>query len=288
MLSTNTIQQSIVWACIQEVSAPKPGNVNLISDGHNMQVADFIKSAHAIAPALTIKNASVGERILKAIQATQDVVNCNTNLGIVLLFAPLCAAIEQCDKFSDLPQHLARTLNNLSIEDAKTCYQAIRLAHAGGLGSVADQDINHIPTVSLLQAMNEAKERDSIAAQYLNNYHDIFNIGLEKLTDSINCGESVEWATTFAYLCLLSSIPDTLIGRKQGQRTAQMVTDKAQDFIRKSGEIKGLKSFSSELNSWDKELKGDAINPGTTADLTATALLLRAFQQAFTSHRISV
>jgi len=288
MLSSKTIQDCIIWACEQEVSAPKPGNVNLISDGHNMQVEDFIKSAHAIAPALTVKNASVGQRILYAIQATQEVVSCNTNLGIVLLFAPLCVAIEQCEDFKSLPKQLALTLDQLNIKDAEYCYQGIRLAHAGGLGSVENQDINDTPTVTLLQAMEAAKERDSIAIQYLNNYHDIFHIGLEKLTDSINCGESVEWATTFAYLCLLSTIPDTLIGRKQGRETAKTVSNKAQHFINKSKENNDLRSRSSELDSWDKELKRDAINPGTTADLTATTLLLHAFQQAFSSNRISV
>jgi len=288
MLNTKTIQECIIWACEQEVSAPKPGNVNLISDGHNMQVEDFIKSAHAIAPALTIKNASVGQRILQAIQATQNVVNCNTNLGIVLLFAPLCVAMEQCEDFKNLPKQLALTLSKLSIEDAEDCYQGIRLAHAGSLGNVENQDINDTPTVTLLQAMDAAKERDSIAAQYRNNYQDIFHIGLEKLTDSINCGESVEWATTFAYLNLLSSIPDTLIGRKQGQETAQIVSKTAKNFIGKYNKSKGLKDFSPELNRWDKELKRDATNPGTTADLTATTLLLHAFQQAFSSNRISV
>jgi len=288
MLTTKIIQDCIIWACEQEVSAPKPGNVNRNSDGHNMEVEDFIKSAHAIAPALTIRNTSVGQRILNAIQATQDVVDCNTNLGIVLLFAPLCVAIEQCDNFDSLPAELAIVLKNLSIEDAESCYQAIRLAHAGGLGKVENQDINDIPTITLLQAMDAAKERDTIAAQYLNNYQDIFQLGLQKLTDSINCGESVEWATTFAYLYLLSSIPDTLIGRKQGKKTARIVSDKAKSFFIKSNESNSLRKMSPALNVWDKELKRDAINPGTTADLTATVLLLHAFQQAFTSKRISV
>lgn len=288
MLTDELIKDCIIWACEQEVSAPKPGNVNRNSDGHNMEVEDFIKSAHAIAPALTVKHASVGQRILNAIQSTQKVVDCNTNLGIVLLFAPLCVAIEQCDSFDSLTTELAIVLRNLTISDAETCYEAIRLAHAGGLGKVEDQDINDTPTITLLQAMAAAKERDTIAAQYLNNYQDIFQLGLQKLTDSINCGESVEWATTFAYLYLLSSIPDTLISRKQGQKTAQTVSNKAKFFCDKSNEIKYLRKISVALNDWDKELKRDAINPGTTADLTATVLLLHAFQQAFTSKIISV
>lgn len=288
MLSTKTIQDCIIWACEQEVSAPKPGNVNGIRGGHNMQVDDFIKSAHAIAPALTVTNTSVGHRILNAIQATQTVVNCNTNLGIVLLFAPLCLAIERCSHFDELQSELEGVLKELSIQDAEDGYKAIRLAHAGGLGKVDNQDINDTPTITLLQAMNDAKNRDSIAAQYLNNYNDIFQLGLPKLTDAIICGETLEWATTFAYLCLLSNIPDTLIGRKQGQTEAKRVSNKALYFIDKINKSNELKDYSAELDLWDKELKRDAINPGTTADLTATTLLLRAFQQAFTSKRISI
>jgi len=282
MLSTEVIQDCIIWACEQEVLAPKPGNVNALSDGHNMEVEDFIKSAHAIAPALTTKQAPVGQRILRAIEATQSVVNCNTNLGIVLLFAPLCVAIEQCSHFDQLTETLDSVLKNLSLEDAQQAYQAIRLANAGGLGSVDNQDIHDRPTVTLLQAMDSAKHRDSIAAQYINNYVDVFQTGLSNLTLAINCGESVEWATTLAYLYLLTNTPDTLIHRKQGKETAERVSNKALEFVNKTSKNKPLSAFSSELESWDKELKKNAINPGTTADLTATTLLLRAFQRAFT------
>ncbi|PCJ32408.1 MAG: triphosphoribosyl-dephospho-CoA synthase [Gammaproteobacteria bacterium] len=281
MLSKQQIQKCIIWACEQEVLAPKPGNVNGYNDGHNMQVQDFIKSAHAIAPALTTEGASVGHRILLAMQATQQVVNCNTNLGIVLLFSPLCVAIEQCDNFQQLDKFLRHTLNNLTIEDAEDAYQAIRLAHAGGLGQVEKQDISQQPTITLLEAMRTAKDRDTIAAQYLNNYREIIEIGLENLTISINSGESVEWATTFAYLCLLSDIEDTLIHRKQGAKTARIVSEKATYILDKHSKNNMLKELSTELEMWDKELKGDAINPGTTADLTASTLLLRAFQDAF-------
>jgi len=283
-LNQQTLQQCIIWACEQEVLSPKPGNVNGYNDGHNMQVADFVNSAHAIAPALTIANTSVGQRILAAIKATQAVVDCNTNLGIVLLFAPLCVAIEQCNDYAQLPEQLAKTLDSLTVQDAVDCYQAIQLSHAGGLGNVEQHDVYSTPAVTLLQAMDAAKNRDTIAAQYLNNYHDIIHIGLESLTSAINCGESVEWATTFAYLKLLSIIPDTLICRKQNKKTALSVSNKASHFIDKLNGNKDLKSFQAELAIWDKVLKRDAINPGTTADLSATVLLLHAFKIAFASN----
>lgn len=287
MLSSKDIEACIIWACENEVAAPKPGNVNCFSDGHNMQVQDFIKSARAIAPVMSQKSLSVGELILQGINATRTVVNCNTNLGIVLLFAPLCRAIHQCDDFQKLPDELEKVLLNLTVDDAKACYKAILLADAGGLGSSEEQDIHAVPSVTLLQAMKIAEKRDSIAKQYINNYKEILNIGLPILTSSIKCGESVEWATAFAYLKLLASVPDTLILRKQSWEHALAVSEVAKKLITKVSKNKMLSSFEAEIITWDNNLKNEAINPGTTADLTAATLLIYAFQQALSSNSIS-
>ena len=78
MLSSQEVAECIQWSCEQEVAAPKPGNVNCYSGGHNMQVEDFLLSAKAIAPVLANPNLTVGELILQAVQATRTVVNCNT------------------------------------------------------------------------------------------------------------------------------------------------------------------------------------------------------------------
>ena len=288
MLSNQEVEACIQWACEQEVAAPKPGNVNCFSGGHNMQVDDFLNSAKAIAPILAQPDLSVGELILQAVQATRTVVDCNTNLGIVLLFAPLCKAIQNCSHFEQLPESLAVELNALTVEDAKSCYQAIRLAEAGGLGKAEKQDIKTTPTISLKQAMALAQGHDTIAKQYLNNYHEVFNIGLPNLTSAINCEESIEWATALAYLTILSSVPDTLVCRKQSRDHAIAVSNKAKDLVIKMNNINKLSHLKNDIIAWDNELKKEAINPGTTADLTAATLLLYAFQSKLSSHRISV
>ena len=280
MLNTNSINKAIIWACQKEVSSPKPGNVNCYSDAHQMSVQDFLKSAQAIAPILSQKNLSIGSMILKSVIATQKVVNCNTNLGIILLFAPLCKAIHHCHTREQLPESLSLLLNDLTIDDAKKTYEGIRLARAGGLGNSDLHDINNEPTVTLRQAMAYAKDKDSIAAQYLNNYRDIFDLGLTNLTLSINCGESIEWASAFAYLNLLSVIPDSLIIRKQGLSCANLLMNESKEMLVKMNKNNKLSRFESDIILWDKELKQKAINPGTTADMTAATLLVYAFEQA--------
>jgi triphosphoribosyl-dephospho-CoA synthase len=288
MLSEPDIHDAVVWACQQEVIAPKPGNVNCFSDGHNMAVQDFINSAKAIAPVMAKPSLSVGERILQAIQATREVVDCNTNLGIVLLFAPLCCAIEQCESFSQLPDELEKVLSALTIEDAKLCYQAIRIAEAGGLGKKEDQDISEEPTVTLLEAMEMAQHRDQIAMQYVSNFKLLWQVGLPALTSALNSGESVEWSTAFAYLKLLSDAPDSLICRKQSVELATAVTEKAKQLVFDMNKNSKLDAYLTELTAWDRELKQKAINPGTSADLVATTLLLHKFQQGLSLQRISV
>ncbi len=280
MLNQTTMAEAITWACITEVSSPKPGNVNLYSDGHNMSVQQFIDSAHAIAPILSNPAYSVGESILKSVEATKKVAHCNTNLGIILLFAPLCAAMRQIDHFDALIPQLKSTLNQLTNNDADNAYQAIRLAEAGGLGQSNEQDIFSPPTVTLKQAMKLAKNRDAIALQYCNNYMQVFEIGLPHLTKSINCGESVEWACAFAYLNLLTVLPDSLICRKYSLACAMKIQDKATHTLNKLNGNKRLSQIEAEITLWDKELKQKAINPGTTADLTAATLLVYAFSQA--------
>lgn len=287
MLSEQQLSACIRRACEQEVMAPKPGNVNAFSDGHQMQVDDFLRSAAAIAPVMAKPDLTVGQRILQAVIATRQVVDCNTNLGIVLLFAPIIQAALQCSRFTELPTKLEKVLTNLTIADAEDCYQAIQMAEAGNLGESSEQDIRRKPTVTLYQAMFLAQDRDSIARQYVNNYKEVWEIAFKQLTNSLNCGEKVEWATAFAYLNVLSRVPDTLISRKFSRQQALAVSEQAQLFIAKMNNNTKLRSMQHELRDWDQQLKRLAINPGTTADICAAALLMHALEQA-DANRISV
>ncbi|HEC74617.1 MAG TPA: triphosphoribosyl-dephospho-CoA synthase [Methylophaga aminisulfidivorans] len=279
MLSDSDIEEAVFWACQHEVLAPKPGNVNANSDGHNMEVEDFLKSAKAIAPVMADSTLSVGEKILRSIQSTRAVVNCNTNLGIVLLFAPLCQAAQSCTDMNFFPSKLGRILQILTVQDAILCYEAIRLAEAGGLGESKEQDISAIPTVTLLGAMDMAKSRDLIAQQYVSNFNILWDLTLPALTKARNSGESVEWAAAFAYLKLLSKALDTLIVRKQSIALATTVKERALDFVNQMEQTGHYKSYSTSLNSWDKELKQEAVNPGTSADIIAATLLMYRFEQ---------
>ncbi len=82
------------WACLAELDAPKPGNVHVFAGGHRMTADEFVRSADAAAGPLSAPGARVGARILGAVEATFAAVGANTNLGIILLCAPLAAAAD--------------------------------------------------------------------------------------------------------------------------------------------------------------------------------------------------
>ena len=88
----NAVAAAVWQACIEELEAPKPGNVGFASAGHGMTADDFVASARCTADVLGAPGLSLGERVLAAVSATRRAAGCNTNLGIVLLCAPLAQA----------------------------------------------------------------------------------------------------------------------------------------------------------------------------------------------------
>jgi len=124
------ISRGFLDACLAELDALKPGNVHRLAAGHNMSVDDFVASAEACAPIMGETDLTVGERIRRAVQATRKAVGQNTNLGIVLLAAPLAnAAFTPGD--GDLESRLRLTLQGLSLDDAREVYRAIRETKPG-------------------------------------------------------------------------------------------------------------------------------------------------------------
>jgi triphosphoribosyl-dephospho-CoA synthase len=262
-------RQHFLAACELDVTALKPGNVRVGAPAHGMSADDFLRSAQACAPALSRPGTTVGQRVLDAIRDTQRVVHCNTNLGIVLLAAPLFRADEAGGALRSALVHL---LSELDREDATLVYQAIRLARPGGLGTSERHDVNSEPSVTLLEAMREAQERDSIARQYAQGYRDVFDFGLSQWRQALERFEDEQWAATYLYLGYLSTWRDSLIERKFGSATAQTVSRQARELHSHLSTYSDLANVGERLLSWDEALRRAGLNPGTSADLTVATV----------------
>lgn len=268
-------------ACLLEAAAPKPGNVHPGADFADVRFEDYLLSAAAIGPVMAdAGKVGVGETILRAVRDTKKVVAANTNLGIVLLLAPLARAAALADlktvraPAEALRDRLGRVLADLTVEDARAAYAAIREAAPGGLGSAPEEDVAGEPTVTLREAMELAGDRDSIAHEYATDYGITFAITAPALEAARRDGLGWPDAVVQAYLQLLAEVPDTLIARKQGRAVAEQVSDAAHDVL----EAGGVRTDAGReaIARFDAQLRegGNARNPGTTADLVAAGLFV--------------
>lgn len=276
MLDAAQIAHAFRTACHAELQALKPGNVHVHAGGHVMTVADFERSADAAAEPIAQPGISVGARILAAIEATRAIVDHNTNLGIVLLAAPLAHAA----RGSDLHGTLVQTLADLSEEDAVQAYRAIRLAEPGGMGRVAEHDIAEAPRVTLREAMAAAEARDRIAWQYTHGFTDIFDRGLDRLDRALARWDTMACATTAVYLGFVADAPDSLVARKHGLAQAEELRGTAADLLERLGAAARPEALRDDLLAWDATLKAQGLNPGTSADLTVATLFVHELERA--------
>jgi triphosphoribosyl-dephospho-CoA synthase len=256
-----------------EVSAPKPGNVSPERHFHDTRYEDFLASAVAIGPALAdAAHQSLGTTIRRAVEDTLRWTRSNTNLGIVLLLAPLAHAALQ--KQGKLRERLSRVLAKTTIDDAHEVYVAIRLARPGGLGESASEDVATAPTVSLREAMALAAERDAIAREYVTDFALTFETAVPAVLGARRRG--LPWTDTAveAYLALLDTAADTHIARKLGANEAAAVSRRARE-VRAAGGTQSAEGRKA-LAALDAELRDprNRRNPGATADLTCAALFV--------------
>lgn len=279
-LDATEVSARVLDACLTEVRAFKPGNVSLVSPGHGMRAEDFIASAQAASVAMAQPGLTVGERILRAIEATRFVVSFNTNLGIVLLCAPLAHAALQSSGRRELRARLESVLAGLTVSDAELAYRAIRLAQPGGLGTSARHDVAAPPTVTLLEAMREASRRDRIASQYETVFADVFELGLPAAREFLARWQSREWTAVAVYLRYLASFPDSLVARKHGEHTALRVSEQARQGSATFESAGDPREALPVLEALDADLKRRSINPGTTADMTVATLVAMDLQDS--------
>jgi len=271
MSPSERVAEAFRAACRDELESPKPGNVHLFAPGHRMEAQDFLDSAEAAAPAIAAEDLGVGARILVGVEATKARVGQNTNLGILLLCAPLAEAVLRFPG-APLREALERTLAGLTQGDAQLAFRAIALARPAGLGSAAEHDVNAPARVTLLEAMRVAAPRDRIAFQYANGFGDIFGLGLSELAVAREAGAEPWLATLRIYLRFFSAFADSHILRKHGAEAAEGARREAAEFVRKQGEWGEPSKVRADALAFDAALKARGLNPGTSADLTVATL----------------
>jgi triphosphoribosyl-dephospho-CoA synthase len=261
--------------------APKPGNVTRYHDFHDTTCEDFLLSAWAASPVFAMADTlAVGDLILRARRASSEYVKSNTNLGIILLLSPLAKAVLDPTPAA-LRLRVRNVLQTLTVVDCSKAYTAIRETQPGGLGHLDKHDVRDEPTITLLEAMYLAKDRDSIAFEYSSDYRITFTLGypaLLKAREECSCWTQ---AVVQAFLTILAEVPDTLIARKLGLEKAKEVSKMARETL-EAGR-RGSEELKKARTNLDSYLRKDnnRLNPGTTADLITASLFVLFVEKGY-------
>ena len=275
------LKTAYLQACEIELQAFKPGNVSVYSEGHDMTVEQFRISAAVSVDALLNADYSLGQKIFYAVQATRDAVGCNTNLGIILLAAPLLQAAMQRSTDQSLQAALQQQLAATTDIDANWVFKAIALAAPGGLGASDQQDVNQPATVSLLKAMAIASSWDCIAKQYGCQFKDIFETGVLEYNLAINIYQDKPIAALQVFAAFLSQLPDSHVERKFGQAHTTWIQQKMLTIYQALHKATCFDQLLPGLMELDQAFKEKKINPGTSADLTVATVLAALLDDLF-------
>jgi len=266
-----SIGQLATLACVWEATAPKPGNVHPSASFPDTNYEDFMASAQAIGPAMQAAvSQGVGTTVWQAVSATRSAVSSNTNLGLILLLAPLATVPQD----QPLRPGIDQVLKSLSAADSNSIYDAIRLTQPGGIGKVDGFDIQESAPKDLLAAMQEASSWDLIARQYCQGFTDLFDLLCPWLEQGLTNGWTLCQSIVHCHTQCMATYPDSLISRKCGLPVAQESQQRAAAVLDCGDPT--TDSYQQAISDLDHWLRADGHrrNPGTTADMTGAALFI--------------
>jgi triphosphoribosyl-dephospho-CoA synthase len=301
---TQHISKCLQLAILLEVSAEKPGNVNFASSFEGTICQHFLASAVASGPwfqeaarrgvsvednKLAINDVGLGQLIkFCATDVNSWQRGGNTILGTIMLFAPIAVAAGMTPNrkdysfdFSVLRKNIDCVVKSTTAQDSVHLYEAVDIANPSGLNNAPDLDVTDLRSkerlikenVTLFEVFKIASEYDDICAEWAQNYPVTFELAYPYLMKQLQ-SKPLNTAIVHTFLKILSERPDTFIIRKVGKEKAKIVSYEAKAALELGGleTVEGKKS----LAAFDEKLRlsQNKCNPGTTADLTASALAL--------------
>jgi len=268
-----------VWSsCIADVRLMGPGRAPLRHTSCDISLADYQASAQAAAPALSGDHQTVGDRILAAVQATRGAVPMDTNLGILLLAAPLVHALLTDVEGITLRERLTKVLAGLDHRDANLAWQAVCLADPDGAAAHPLALTCHAAELSLRQVMQAHADDDRIAYQYAHDYTDIFAFALPRLRQARAQWPHSEWPLAMVYLGLMARFPDSQVVREHGADAADALCKRVAPLSEAIWNAPQPAAHKPALTVFYADLERAGLQPNTSADLAIATLLAARLQ----------
>ena len=267
------LKEAYLYACKKDIELIKPGNVSINSPHLDTNAQDYLDSSILSAKELFQDKYGLGERILQSVKITRSKINVNTNLGIVLLCAPIIQACVNYNSFG-LREGIKQTLLSTTYKDTHDLCTAISLSSPGGLGRSDMYDVSTNPSISIKQMMDYSAKYDRISYQFSHNYSDILDFIIPRLIILNEKHNSLDVSLSILFIEILAKIPDSHISRKYGDKIAKKTSNNASDLLKILDRENSPDCLANELNDLDYKYKKKGINPGTTADLLVASLMI--------------
>ncbi len=288
---------------LEAAAYPKPGNVHRLHDFSDIRFEDFI-IASGISQIYFLKGILRGMVLAKGVEMKNVygdlirsiVINSmnisgsgNTNLGSGLLLVPLSVALGylkvynyeiELNNLLSIAQNLLRKYS--TVNDTINYYKTVRVVSPSYIRST--DNTGEMPNAWDSNFINKIKGKGitlwdiiSFSSKYDLNSNEITqgyprNLGL--ILFMINRLKiHGEWnrAVVETYIYQLSREKDPVIMRKYGNETASYVQNEARKIMQC---IDDWAVCKKEIEIFDEKLFERKINPGSTADLIATAISL--------------
>ena len=262
-----------LYACSKDVEVIKPGNVNIDYPHSDTTAYDFLRSAHDSCKSLFKRDLSLGERIYYSVIDSRKNIKVNTNLGIIILIAPIIHSLLNSTK-TTLRTALKDVIKTSKISDTNLLCRAIKFVNPGGLGEKEEMNINTLPQVTLKTIMDKSASYDRLSYQYSTGYSDILDFIVPRIIDHRKNIENTDFLLSLVFLEILCEIPDTHISRKFNEKIAKKTSNEARDLIKIINTERSRKKAISRICQLDYEYKNKGINPGTTADLLLSGVMI--------------
>lgn len=230
----------------------------------------------------------------------------NTHLGICLLFIPLSIAstktyVEGCGFEEDaLRRNIDIVMRSTTPIDAIDVYRAIAMANPPSrMGRVSYGRAPDLydrsarvkilrEGITLYDVMLESSLYDNIARELVTCMEISFEYGFRYFVETFESTRDINIAIVHTFLKILSMFPDTFIARSVGLKIESDVRRAVEVGVKETlwisieaGRILDLGGLTTDrgrdaLWRFDEKLHslGREYNPGTTADLTASSLMI--------------
>ena len=267
---------------LEVAGTPKPGNVDRHRDLEDLRFEHFLAGAVGAADGLRMAEtgATVGPAFERAVAGMAAQRGGNPQFGALLLLVPLVSAARR-----ELSQPvLESVLEGTTVADAAAFYRAFE--HVDVFVGEAPADLealdvrrgaDAIPALeerglTLLDVMALSAPGDDVAREWTHGFERSF-AAAERIAEAD--GPLPDRAAE-TFLSLLAERPDTLVATKHGETVAKEVTERAAALCERDAFATGREA----VEAFADELVARAINPGTTADLTAAGLFIALEREA--------